>query len=153
MSRLTGQSKPFFAKDSGSAPEESRKKMLDNFMAPETLLLTIGAQVMLIKNVDETLVNGSMGIVQRFVDPGKYATEVNDPDFMTGGAAGGVAKKPTGANTEAMPLVEFNTPGGGKRPILVLPEVWKVELPSGEVQASRQQVSAICLTAVSFLGC
>jgi ATP-dependent DNA helicase PIF1 len=31
--------------------------------------LKIDAQVMLIKNVDETLVNGTMGRVLRFTDP------------------------------------------------------------------------------------
>ena len=42
--------------------------MLANFMAPQVLKLRINAQVMLIKNVDETLVNGSVGKVIAFHD-------------------------------------------------------------------------------------
>ena len=122
-----------------AGPEE-RKRLLSNFMAPETLLLQEGAQVMLIKNVDETLVNGSMGIVKRFVDPAKYSAEQTDDILGKNKDAKGKKDEGPPRADKLVPLVEFSTPGGGKRPILVLPEEWKVELPSGEIQARRQQV-------------
>ena len=75
MSRLCGESKTYYAKDDGKAIGDQRQKLLDNFMAQQVLHLTIGAQVMLIKNIDETLVNGSMGIVVAFQDP-------SDKDFF-----------------------------------------------------------------------
>ncbi|VDB84874.1 unnamed protein product [Peniophora sp. CBMAI 1063] len=150
MGRLAGVSRTFVARDGGMAGPDERKRLLSNFMAPETLLLQEGAQVMLIKNVDETLVNGSMGIVKRFVDPAKYSSEQDD---IIGGNKGKDAKgkkeEPQRAE-KLVPLVEFSTPGGGKRPILVLPEEWKVELPSGEIQARRQQLPLILSWAMSI---
>lgn len=149
MSTLRTEEKRFTAVDGGTIVEPNqREKMLSNFMAPKHLVLRIDAQVMLIKNVDETLVNGSMGRIIRFVDPATYGTEM-DHELMKGeggvlGAASGPnAKKPVpAAKTGGMqyPVVEFLIPGGGRRRTLVLPESWKVELPSGEVQVSRSQV-------------
>lgn len=43
------------------------KYVLENFMAPKVLNLKVNAQVMLLKNLTSTLVNGSIGIVQEFV--------------------------------------------------------------------------------------
>ena len=124
-------------------------------MAPQHLSLRIDAQVMLIKNVDDTLVNGSMGRVLRFVDPAVYGTELDADGFGDVGvigavgavsAVGSAVKKngPSAAGTcKLYPVVEFLLPHGGNRHYLVMPEVWKVELPSGEVQVSRTQVSVV----------
>ena len=137
MSRLHTQSEVYQAKDGGSVQDlKQRQKMLSNFMAPEAVTLRIDCQVMLIKNVDETLVNGSMGRVVRFVDPVAYSREQGE---IAGGGSG--PKKPVSSTGGKLyPLVEFVMPNGAKRPCLVLPEVWKVELPNGEVQVSRTQV-------------
>lgn len=154
MSRLNTEERPFVAIDGGTIQDENQKqKMLANFMAPQRLLLRIDAQVMLIKNVDETLVNGSMGRVIRFVDPAVYGTELDGgskfeggkPDVIGGGPAsnqvGSAAKKGSaGPPGKMYPVVEFLLPHGGKRNFLVMPEVFKVELPSGEIQVSRTQV-------------
>lgn len=128
--------------------------MLSNFMAPKNLTLRIDAQVMLIKNTDETLVNGSMGRVLRFVDEAVYGTPA-DPDFQFGdsdlgsgsAATNSAAEKPSAAAIaqNILPVVEFVLPNGSKRRTLVKPETWKVELPSGEVQVSRSQVRASSL--------
>jgi ATP-dependent DNA helicase PIF1 len=153
MERLQTEQFTFKSMDGGSITDENqRNKMLQNFMAPSVLTLRIDAQVMLIKNVDDTLVNGSMGRVVRFVDPAVYGTEL-DVDGEGGmgvigaagvtGIVGSAAKKSTGSTagmTKLYPVVEFIIPHGGKRKFLVMPEVWKVELPNGEVQVSRSQV-------------
>ena len=115
--------------------------MLANFMAPGVLGLRIDAQVMLIKNMDDTLVNGSMGKVVRFMDPALYGME-ELPEAADAGASGsGGAKKSVVGGGIQYPVVEFSVPGGGKRELLVTNEVWKVEQPNGEVQVSRSQVS------------
>ena len=149
MGRLRGENRTYTATDNGTANPEYRQKLLENLMAPERLTLATDAQVMLIKNVDDTLVNGSMGKVVRFAEPSAYATEVSAPDVLfnekPSSSAGGSSKK-TQRTEQKYPVVEFTMPGGGRREYLVLPETWKIELPSGEIQASRIQVSYIfCL--------
>lgn len=62
------------ASDGGAIDnEEIRKKLLDNFLAPKRLELKIGAQVMNIKNMDSTLVNGSLGKVLAFLDSDTFS--------------------------------------------------------------------------------
>lgn len=116
---------------------EQRNKLLSNFMAPKDLRLRVNAQVMLIKNVDEQLVNGTMGRVLRFVDPGAYADETGFDTTNGEGATGAIPKR---ASTTQYPEVEFCLANGQQRKTLVTPELWKVELPNGDVQVSRLQV-------------
>jgi ATP-dependent DNA helicase PIF1 len=166
MSRLRGESKTYYAKDGGSASGVQRQKLLDNFMAQETLHLTVGAQVMLIKNIDDTLVNGSMGIVVAFQEPNVYSEDrraefprdrgrnenvyklqerrnADVPPSVLEGEPQKVGVVQALVLDEAMkkkPIIDFNVPGGGIRHVMLEPETWKVELPSGEIQASRTQV-------------
>ncbi|KAJ7897948.1 hypothetical protein B0H14DRAFT_2557461 [Mycena olivaceomarginata] len=105
---------------------------------------------MLIKNLDETLVNGSMGRVLRFCDQATYRT---DRDIK--GSEGQVetlaltsstaTKKPASAAAPGVryPIVEFSLPNGGMRTLLITPDMFKVELPTSEVQASRNQLLLI----------
>ena len=111
----------------------------------------IGAQVMLIKNLDETLVNGSMGKVIKFADPAD-PTALDDVGAPAGTrsrpASGAAAKPPSKGGKDAkfaavMPVVDFLIPGGGIRRHLVSADVFKVELPNGEVQVSRTQVRVL----------
>ncbi|KAI0308962.1 hypothetical protein OF83DRAFT_1089397, partial [Amylostereum chailletii] len=69
--RLAGLASPivlFHAEDSGSAPPDQRATLLGAMSVPGVLQLKSGAQVMLVRNVDETcgLVNGAVGIVRGF---------------------------------------------------------------------------------------
>ena len=66
LQSLTSASHFFTARDSGSASEDKRKKLLENMVAQGRLELKKDAQVMLIKNMDENLVNGSVGRVLGF---------------------------------------------------------------------------------------
>ena len=97
-------------------------------MAPSILQLKVDSQVMLIKNMDEQLVNGSIGRVVRFQDPKVDVS--GDKDSQS-------KKKPTGL---VWPVVAFPISGGLIRETMVQPETFKVELPNGEVQVSRTQV-------------
>ena len=150
MAFLGSKEETFTALDGGSIQDKNqRQKMLSNFMAPQVLKLRAEAQVMLIKNSDDMLVNGSMGRVKRFVDAATYGTP-NDKEGLGNAAvvggglssAAGASKKGAALDTKLYPVVEFVLPHGGKRDVLILPEMWKVELPNGEVQVSRTQVSS-----------
>ncbi|KAF7330814.1 ATP-dependent DNA helicase PIF1 [Mycena venus] len=66
LAALTTAEHSFHSRDSGTAPDDKRAKLLENMMAPQKLVLKVGAQVMLIKNLDERLVNGSVGKVIGF---------------------------------------------------------------------------------------
>jgi ATP-dependent DNA helicase PIF1 len=137
MSSLDAQEKDFFASDTGTISDPAqREKMLSNFMAPKKLTLRIGAQVMLIKNMDESLVNGSMGKVLRFANP-----RGPDPDDADNNGRPKPERMKAATNDMLVPVVEFLLPNKIRREVFIAPEVWKVELPNGEVQVSRTQVT------------
>ncbi|KAF3903485.1 hypothetical protein ABW20_dc0108288 [Dactylellina cionopaga] len=149
---------------------QQRDKLLSNCMAPPTLELKIGAQVMLVKNMDETLVNGSLGRVVAFMSEKTYAMVQDDlpggEDLLFGSQ--GEAHHSDMSNkqkalyerysneqsktstTKKYPLVQWSIADGTQRRTLMLPEAWKFELPTGEVQASRKQVPLILAWALSI---
>ncbi|CDO92244.1 unnamed protein product [Kluyveromyces dobzhanskii CBS 2104] len=74
LKTLPGETMTYEASDGGVIDNaELRKKLLDNFLAPKKLELKVGAQVMNIKNMDATLVNGSLGKVLAFLDSDTFA--------------------------------------------------------------------------------
>ncbi|QLQ79934.1 hypothetical protein HG537_0C05830 [Torulaspora globosa] len=91
LNRLPGKAHIFHAIDGGVLEDrEMKEKLLQNFLAPKELQLKIGAQVMMIKNIDATLVNGSLGKVIDFIDPETYMfyeTIVRNPDLPPGALA------------------------------------------------------------------
>ena len=70
LAALPGRVKKFTAND--IAPDDRAAKMLENTMAVKELELKIGAQVMMLKNIDETLVNGSVGVVWGYLSSEQY---------------------------------------------------------------------------------
>jgi ATP-dependent DNA helicase PIF1 len=167
MQHLKTEQHTYMATDGGALQDPAqRDKMLANFMPPKQLMLRVDAQVMLIKNMDELLVNGSMGKVIRFADAAIYAAERGADDYTfegsgkggsgASGAAGAggsgpAAKKkaPPAAGGAVWPVVQFSTPKGSVE-VLMQPETWKVELPNGEVQVSRTQLPLILSWAMSI---
>jgi ATP-dependent DNA helicase PIF1 len=164
MQQLHGDMFSFAARDGGSIVDvNQRNKLLSNCIAPEIVSLKKGAQVMLIKNKDETLVNGSLGKVRGFMTEQmfNYYTE-NEERFLDG--TGDMQEGPTemeiraqqkaslmGVNTEQVyPLVRFTISDGTTRDLLCKRESWKYEQPNGEVQASREQVPLILAWALSI---
>jgi ATP-dependent DNA helicase PIF1 len=71
---LPGSVHHYEAVDSGDP--NVREKLLQNMMAPKAIDLKKGAQVMLIKNIDETLVNGSLGRVVGFMNKSRMVAKV-----------------------------------------------------------------------------
>lgn len=157
----------FNAVDSGSITDaQFREKLLSNCMAPPTIHLKKGSQVMLIKNMEETLVNGSIGRVVAFMDEATFDFYVENENDFTGDKLDdgdeermarsrkklkGMTHKDGGVVvTRKWPLVCFIQPDGTERHLLCQPETWKIELPNGEVQAQRQQVPLILAWALSI---
>lgn len=126
-SRLAALANPvlsFMTRDSGSAPPEKRRKLLDNMTAVGILELKCDAQVMLVKNMSETLVNGSVGRVVDFCQ---------DPCS---------SQRKTDADKELLPLVEFGT-FRGKETVLVSRDEFRAEDGDGNLLARRIQVSQL----------
>ena len=158
---LPGTPKRYEAQDTGDPT--LREKLLSNMMAPKSLDLKVGAQVMLIKNLDETLVNGSLGTVVKFMNETTFELTGGNDGYGSDGDGDAKVKKrikafgrelegsstTSGDNTE-YPLVRFHAVDGTERALLMIPEDWKVELPSGEVQASRRQIPLILAWALSI---
>lgn len=93
---------------------------------------------MLIKNMDEYLVNGSLGTVVEFGDPANWNMYPPEDEAKKPASSGPGEKKPSSGMT--LPVVEFPQ---SRRRLLIQPDVWKVELPNGEVQVSRTQVGSL----------
>lgn len=162
LRELPGEPQRYEALDSGDPA--IREKLLSNMMAPKSLELKKGAQVMLIKNLDDTLVNGSLGTVIGFST--ESAFEISNGAFEDEGGFGNNAVDPlvkkrlaafsreldkgTGADKRKYPLVQFHSVDGSARIMLCVPEPWKVETPTGEVQASREQLPLILAWALSI---
>ena len=169
MRQLAGAEMHFEARDGGAITnKEQRDHILSNCMAPEAVTLKKGAQVMLIKNMDETLVNGSIGKVIGFMNEATWDTyQTNEAAFHLSQAneedeAGEVnlsrveqssktkIRELVNNGTQCWPVVRFAIADGTTRDMLCHRESWKVELPNGEVQASRQQVPLILAWALSI---
>lgn len=152
---LPGQPMRFESLDSGDPV--IRDKLLSNMMAPKSLDLKVGAQVMLIKNWDESLVNGSLGKVIAFSDERGF--EMKTGSDYDAGMEDAMAKarrklKEFSADSDGegqkYPVVQFIATNGTARTVLCQPEEWQVELPNGEVQAKRSQLPLILAWALSI---
>jgi ATP-dependent DNA helicase PIF1 len=168
MRDLMGKEYQFRAEDSGTMKDiAARDKLLSNCMAPPLLTLKKGAQVMLIKNLDDNLVNGSLGRVHAFMtektfeiydkESNLFETDldgeigVNDSIRQAGNKLKSMINKDLVADTgKVYPVIRFTLPDGTSRDLLCQPEDWKVELPNGEIQAQRRQLPLILAWALSI---
>lgn len=159
MAQLHGTTFTFDARDGGTITnKEQRDRLLQSCMVPEQVHLKKGAQVMLVKNMDDQLVNGSLGKVIGFMtEPMFTIYKEHEEDLLNGDGASEAAMKTEqmkmglGLNTaQVYPLVRFANADGTTRDLLTKREEWKVELPNGEVQASRSQIPLILAWALSI---
>ncbi|KAI7774593.1 dna repair and recombination protein pif1 [Diaporthe eres] len=161
LRELPGEIHRYEALDAGDP--NIRDKLLGNMMAPKVLELKKGAQVMLIKNLDETLVNGSLGTVIGFstesafeISGGMFDEEQENGDDVDPKVKKRLAafsrqlSDNAGPDKKKFPLVQFHAVDGTARIMLCCSEPWKVETPTGEVQASREQLPLILAWALSI---
>lgn len=132
---LNQETVAFIAKDDGKG--EFALRQLENVRAKKELYLSVGAQVMLVKNVDSTvgLVNGARGVVVRF-------TSIEELD-----EGKDLAKKlsPSGL----WPVVLFACDGVER---VLRPENWSIMDGNTEV-AKRSQIPLILAWALSVHKC
>jgi ATP-dependent DNA helicase PIF1 len=151
---LPGEAVVFAAKDSGEP--SLRDRLLQHMMAPKTIELKVGAQVMLIKNRDGGLVNGSIGKIKKFLAVHEWLGSQESDDVPEDDIADSKAKirkysASAAVNGLKFPVVDFlSRDGTSVRTIQVIPEEWKVEQPNGEVQAMRSQIPLILAWALSI---
>ena len=168
MLMLSGQPLTFDAVDTGITDLAVRNKILQNFMAPESITLKKGAQVMLIKNIDSQLVNGSLGKIQSFMDESTFHVYKDDEETFLRAQEpeGGSDEEEKAAAREKIqkmrlqgkgdtmprywPMVRFSLPDGSYRELLCQPEEWKTENQQGEITAKRQQIPLILAWALSI---
>lgn len=159
MGKLHGNVFTFDARDGGTITDKAqRDRLLQSCMVPEQVQLKKGAQVMLVKNMDDTLVNGSLGKVIGFMTEPMFAIyKENEEELFNGNGTSEAAMKTEQAKTalgltttQVYPLVRFANPDGTTRDLLTKREDWKIELPNGEVQASRSQIPLILAWALSI---
>ncbi|CAO3596060.1 unnamed protein product [Absidia cylindrospora] len=141
LQALQGEIHDFRAIDTGKDP-----KKMESCIAPSLIRLKKNAQVMLLKNMDSTLVNGSLGIVIGFVGEGKFTTlgsirkrvapnkrEVTDLDLQE-------------ILTNSYPVVRF----ADDREIVIESDRWSMDLPDGTELANRSQIPLILAWAMSI---
>lgn len=157
LNALPGRSYRFDSADTGDP--KIKDKLLQNMMAPRTIDLKVGAQVMLIKNLDEQLCNGTIGKVKAFETKEEWTLSggggtTEDEPLDLGRAVKRLKKfahKPDEDQmSQPLPVVEFLCTDGSYRTLQCVPDEWKVELPNGEVQAKRSQVPLILAWALSI---
>jgi ATP-dependent DNA helicase PIF1 len=155
------------SRDTGNATSDRKETIFKNMFAQGLLEIKVDAQVMLIKNVDGSLVNGSVGRVLGFYtvsevcgssgeitskggngfikkvlleDDGKTPAGRRVPESENEGSDVKPNPKSGRESTEKFPLVEFWTPLGREATLVARTE-FKVEDNDGTVAARRVQVS------------
>lgn len=168
MHRIKSPVYTYFAKHGGIITDPStRKKLLSTCIAPEVLQLKQTAQVMLIKNIDNNLVNGSLGRVIGFANEqtffhDQWHSEVQgehqelNPSATLSTTVDGAPEN----RSPLYPVVRFQLRNGKTRTELCMPERWAVErwVPNLEADggwvveelATRAQVPLILAWALSI---
>ena len=171
LALIKGETQVYNCVDAGSLTGEQRAKVLGNMLALPRLVLKRGAQVMCIKNIDDTLVNGTLGTVIDFVDretymrllgmaeddeddsdfvqPLIYSDEPlqpcaeRDPTLVSEQYAAHGTELALAKLDQVLPFVQFRTNDGNFRYHLMEPEKWLVEDETGHVLALRLQIPLI----------
>ncbi|KAL1684355.1 hypothetical protein GGG16DRAFT_107008, partial [Schizophyllum commune] len=161
LKRLPGPSHAYHAVDTG--PAKNFSILLDSSPAMPLLTLKVGAQVMLLKNYDDGLANGTLGSVEGFSTLASYQRqyspieeEENQPPVLcTQQASPAPAIEPdiigrpfNGRNsTESFPVVAFLiTASSGLqavRRVLVMRDDFKIDGADGQVYVAISRAQSV----------
>jgi ATP-dependent DNA helicase PIF1 len=135
LASLPGEERGYIAEDDG----EEADRLDHTCTAPKELRLKIGAQVILLFNMSDTLPNGSQGVVIAFrtFTGCKYVSEeAADDDYDDDSDGKG----------KLYPVVKFLN--GCEK--VIPPHEWRIELPGGKIVARRKQVPLTLAWALSI---
>lgn len=125
LQNINGVAYSYNAMDGGIITNpDTRKMLLNDCIAPEFLTLKEGAQVMLIQNVDKTLVNGSQGRIIGFTSRHSFLHKRWDHDSRAPPRA---FDEMLDERTPLYPVVRFAMQNGGTRIHFCEPVEWAVE--------------------------
>ncbi|CAL1696183.1 unnamed protein product [Somion occarium] len=146
-------------------PAEKMEKLLTRLIAPQTIILKLGAQVMLIKNVVQgQFVNGSVGQIVDFITPfeakqrgTRVALTENHRSDRDVGRFRGQNRNSDGPpeipipptlfqSARRWPLVQFQN----GHTMLCIPDIFEVNNANGHIEAVRRQVPLILAWALSI---
>ncbi|KAK4510077.1 uncharacterized protein ATC70_006246 [Mucor velutinosus] len=148
LTELRGEEIEYKAIDEG----DSRK--LQQCIAPTLLHLKLHAQVMLLKNMDAELVNGSLGVVVGFVGRGNYRNKaecemLRTPQRKRDRNSLFAADKEGDGEIDMdvpWPVVKF----ANGREMILEREAWSVALPGGRDVSRRRQLPLMLAWAISI---
>lgn len=156
LNNLPGQVVQFEAIDVIKEQGKLLNVNLDNCPALPSVELKVGAQVMMIKNIDSTLVNGSLGRIVGFMNEATFMYRQHDCSVLPAPITERLmqrAEKLGHLNKKSgvlYPVVNFLQQDGTFREHLILPETWVLEDDAGHTLASRTQVPLILAWALSI---
>lgn len=131
LDSIDGESRTYTSIDRYRSKANS--STLDNCPAVLSLELKINAQVMLVKNINKDLVNGTVGTIIGYTEVSKDKSNGIAPGQM-----------------EDLPIVRFDLADGRLYTRVVGRELWSQTLPTGEEIASRKQIPLILAWAVTI---
>lgn len=158
LNRLPGPCHTYPATDTGGIdlagmplPTSKVEALLDRLIAPRTIALKVGAQVMLIKNlVQGELVNGSVGRIVGFStsrDALKKGMAIAQTESQNdAGRDKPIVPEETYRSTHVWPVVQFE----GGRTLLCIPSTFDVNNADGQMEARREQIPLILAWALSI---
>lgn len=132
LAEIDSEIRTYTAKDRYDSKYGSGGSLLNSCPASKELQLKKGAQVMLVKNLTKTLVNGTTGIIVGFTKPLS------------------VDKHKQLKTVEPIPIVRFTLADDKMFTRPISEETWETVLPNGNVQCSRTQIPLILSWAMTI---
>ena len=154
LNDLPGETYVYNSIDDGEEPYDRLQKTLDNVMAPRVLTLKVNAQVMLLKNMDVGLVNGSVGKIIAFKsldepldddeevsrEHEEFNIKVAQMKKEQGNEKEPLVQKKNPPASEKVPIVQWKMPDGSAFVMRMAREEFKVDDVGDKIKARRKQV-------------